>query len=121
MNGDISNKLFMDPCAENIWSCCGAKFGPRCGAVVVLKRALYGLYTASKLFHTYFGDFLRDLGFKTSILDQYLWIRKYDKHEGYEYIETHVDDVIIATNNPSKYMHETDMKFKVRDITDSTN
>ena len=28
-------------------------------------------------------------------------------------------DVIIAANNPSKYMHEIEMHFKFRDITDS--
>ena len=30
-----------------------------------------------------------------------------------------MDDVIITANNPSKYIHEIDMDFKVRDITDS--
>ena len=42
----IGNELCMNPFAENIWSCCGAEFGPRCGSVVVLKQALYGLKTA---------------------------------------------------------------------------
>ena len=48
MDGDIENSLCMDPCAENIWSSCGAEFGPICGSLVVLKRALYGLKTSSK-------------------------------------------------------------------------
>ena len=46
MVGDIGNALFTAPCAENIWSFCGAEFSPRCGAVVFLKRDLYGLKTA---------------------------------------------------------------------------
>ena len=86
---------------------------------MVLKRYLYGLNTALKSFHKYFGDFLIYLGFTPSRADQYLWIRKSDKYEVYDYIATHVYDVIIAAKNPSKYMHEIEMHFKVRDITDS--
>ena len=48
MAGDIGNALCTAPCAENIWSCCGVEFGTRCDAVLVLKRDLYGLKTASK-------------------------------------------------------------------------
>ena len=90
MAEDIGNELCMDPCAENIWSCCGANFGPRCGTVVVLKRALYVLKAASNSPHKCFGDFLRELGFTTSRSDQYLWISKSDEYEGYDYIKTHV-------------------------------
>ena len=46
-------------------------------------------------------------------------IRKYNDHEGYDYIATYVDDVIIDSNNPSKYMNDIDMHSKVREITES--
>ena len=74
MYGDIGNALCMDLCAENIWSFCGAEFGPRCGAVVVPKQSLYGLKTASKSFYKCFGYFFRDLGFAPSIAYQHLGI-----------------------------------------------
>ena len=32
-----------------------------------------------------------------------------------------MDDVIISAKNPFKYMHDIEIHFKVRDITDSTN
>ena len=83
----------------------------------VLKQDLYGLKTASNSFHNYFGSFLRDIEFTPSREDQDLWIRKSDNYEGYDFIETHVDYVIIAAKNPSKYMHEIEIHFKVRDIT----
>ena len=35
MAKDIGNALCTAPCAENILSCCGAEFDPRCGAIVV--------------------------------------------------------------------------------------
>ena len=40
MDVDISNSLCMSLCTENIWSFCGAEFGPGCVAVVVLKQGL---------------------------------------------------------------------------------
>ena len=46
MAGDIGNALFTAPCAESIWSFCGAEFSPRCGAVVFLKRYFCELNTA---------------------------------------------------------------------------
>ena len=119
MAGDIGNLLFTSPCVEMFWSCCGVDFVPRCGAVVVLKRDLYRLNTALNSFHKYFGDFLRDPGFRPYREDQDLWIRKSDNDEGYHYIATHVGDVIISANNPSKYTHNIDMHFKARDINTS--
>ena len=47
MAEDIVNAFCTSPCAENIWSFCGAEFGTRCGAVVVLNQDLYGLNMAS--------------------------------------------------------------------------
>ena len=117
---DIGNTLYTAPRDQNNWSCCGAEFGPRCGAVVVLKRALYGLNTASNSFHNYFGYVLRDLVFSPSRADQDLCtIKSYD-YEGNNYLVTHMDDVIIDAKNTSKYMHKIAMYFRVRDITDST-
>ena len=100
MAGDIGNTFCMSPCTENIWSRCGADFGPRCGAVVVPKRNLYGLETTSNSFHKYFLEFLRNLGHIPSIADQDLWIRKYDDYEEYYYIATYLDDIIIYDKNP---------------------
>ena len=65
--------------------------------------------------------FSRDLGFTLSRAYQDLCIPKYDHYEGYDYIATHVDYVIIDANNLSKYMHEIEIYFKVKVITDSLN
>ena len=74
MTGDIGNAFCTAPCAEKIWSQCGPEFGHKQGMRVVLKRALYGLKTAARSFHEFFGDFLRTMGFKPSRADQDLWI-----------------------------------------------
>ena len=119
MAGDIGNAFCTAPCAEKIWSVAGDQFGTRKGSIVVLKRALYGLKTASASFHQFLGDFLREMGFTPSRADQDLWLRKSDEHKGYDYIATHVDDIIIVAKNPSKYMTHIEQHFQVRDVTDS--
>ena len=81
MAGDIGNALCTSPCAENICSCCGEEFGPRCGASLVLNWYLYGLNTASNSFHKYFGDFIKYLGFTVPRAYQYLLIRSYLYYE----------------------------------------
>ena len=83
-----------------------------------LNRSLFGLKIASNSLKRYFRGFLSDLGFKTSISDQDLWIQKYDNYEVYDYITTHVNYVIIVANNPFRYMHEIEMHFTVMGITD---
>ena len=105
MPGDIGNSFFTNPYAENICSFCGAEFGPRCGAAMVLNQVFYGLKTASNSLHNYFGNFLGDLGFTPHREDKDLWIHKSENDEGYYYIVTHLDDVTTANNNTSKYMH----------------
>ena len=43
MVGDISNTFITTPCTEQIWSKAGPEFGHKEGAIVTLKKALYGL------------------------------------------------------------------------------
>ena len=41
------------------------------------------------------------------------------KNDGYRYITTHKNDMIITANNPSNYTNEIEQHFQVRYITDS--
>ena len=102
----MGNDFFTAPCAENIWFTCGQEFGAKFGAVVVLKRALYGLKTASNSFHNFFGELLRYIGFTSSRADQDLLISKSNEYYGYNYITSRIDAIIIAEKNQSKYMNE---------------
>ncbi len=51
MTADIGNVFCTAPCGENIWTRAGEEFGAQTGAIVVLKRALNGLKTASRSYH----------------------------------------------------------------------
>ena len=119
MTGDIGNAFPTAPCAEKVWSKCGPEFGNQQGAIVTLKRALYGLKTASRSFHEFFGDALRRMGFVPTRADQDLWYRKADDHDGYDYIATHVDDIAIAAKRPAHYMDQIEQEFLVRNKEDS--
>ena len=46
-------------------------------------------------------------------------MKESDHYDGYDYIATHVDDLIIAAKEPLKYMNHIELHFQVRDITDS--
>ena len=119
MTGDIGNAFPTAPCAEKVWSRCGPEFGKQEGAIVTLKRALYGLKTASRSFHEFFGDTLRRMGFLPTRADQDLWYRKADDHQGYDYIATHVDDIAIAAKRPAQYMDQIEQEFLIRNKEDS--
>ena len=119
MTGDISNAFCTAPIAEKVYSRAGPEFGDQAGCIVVLKRALYGLKTASRSFHEFFADCLMRMGFTPTRADPDLWYRKSDDYEGYDYLATHVDDIIIAAKRPAEYMVQIEHEFNVRNQEDS--
>jgi hypothetical protein len=48
-----------------------------------------------------------------------LCLRKSDDYKGYDYIATHVDNIIIAAKRPSEYMAKIEQEFLVRNKEDS--
>jgi hypothetical protein len=121
MTGDIGNAFPTAPCAEKVWSKCGPEFGDQEGAIVTLQRTLYGLKTASRSFHEFFGDTLQQMGFTPTQADQDLWYCKADNHAGYDYIATHVDNIAIAALRPAEYMNMIEQEFLVRNKEDSSS
>jgi hypothetical protein len=118
MTTDVANAFCTAPCMEKIWSVAGKEFGDRQGSKVSLKRALYGTKTASRSFHEFLGALMIRMGFQPSRADQDLWWRKSDDYDGYDYLATHVDDVICISKNPSQYISQIEQEFQLRDTTD---
>ena len=58
------------------------------------------------------------MGFQPSRADQDLWWRPSDDYKGYDYIATHVDDIICVAKDPSIYMTQIEQEFKLRDLND---
>jgi len=119
MTGDISNAFCTAPVAEKIFSRAGVEFLDHSGCIVILKRALYGLKTASRSFHEFFAECLMHMGFTPTRADPDLWYRKSDDYEGYDCMATHVDDIIIAAKRPAEYMVQIEQEFNVRNQEDS--
>eukprot|EP00957_Ditylum_brightwellii_P119855 9145374-Ditylum_brightwellii.AAC.1 len=82
------------------------------GDVVVPKRALYELKASSASFHMFLGDFLQEMGFTSTRAGQDLWLKRSEHHDGYDYIATHVDDLIIAAKEPQCYMTHIKQYFQ---------
>lgn len=112
MTSDISNAFVTAPNSEKVWSVAGEEFGNRQGQKVEIQRALYGLGGSARAFSDFLSDTLRRLGFNPSRADPDLWIKKTDY--GYDYIATHVDDIIVASRNPEEYISLIEQEFSLR-------
>eukprot|EP00957_Ditylum_brightwellii_P120661 9203767-Ditylum_brightwellii.AAC.1 len=119
ISGDIGNAFCTVPCVEKIWSVAGEQLGDKKGAILVLKQALYGLKIVSASFHKCLGDFLCEMGLEPSRADQDLWIKKSEHYEGYDYIATQMDDIMIVAKNLLEYMSHIKQHFQVKDVMDS--
>eukprot|EP00957_Ditylum_brightwellii_P034375 2607566-Ditylum_brightwellii.AAC.1 len=56
------------------------------------------------------------MGFEPSNVDQDLWIKKSEYYEGYDYIATHVDDIIIVAKILVECMNHIKQYILVRDV-----
>ena len=59
------------------------------------------------------------MGFQPLRADQDLWYIKATNHTGYDYIATHVDDIVITVLRPARYMDLIEQEFMVRNKEDS--
>ena len=118
MTVDVANAFPTAPCQEKVWSQAGPEFKDKEGSIVKIKRALYGLATAARAYHEFFADLLRRMGFTPSRADEDLWVRKSEEYMGYDYIATHVDDLIIASKDPLKYISQIEQEFALQNIED---
>jgi hypothetical protein len=98
--GDLGNAFITADCLEMIYSQAGPEFVDREGAIMVVKKALYGLRSSSCAFWAHFADFLRSLGFHTAGYDRNVWMHKREEKDGYDYICTHVDDFKSIARDP---------------------
>eukprot|EP00957_Ditylum_brightwellii_P028929 2185603-Ditylum_brightwellii.AAC.2 len=58
------------------------------------------------------------MGFSPSRADQMLWVKKSEQYHGYDYIATHVDNIIIIAKDPNEYINHTEQHFTTWDVSD---
>ena len=114
--GDIGNAFITAKCMEKIYARAGPEFGEREGAILIFRKALYGLRSSSRAFRAHFADFLRSMGFKASRYDRDVWLRERESLHGYDYICTHVDDFKIVARNPDRWSQLISKEFLLKSI-----
>ena len=64
----------------------------------------------------FFADTLMSLGFRPSRADPDLWMKMNAENDGYDYIATHVDDLIVVGKKPQEYIALIEQEFALRNV-----
>ena len=115
---DVSNAYLNAPCREKIWVDAGAEFGSDQGAVMIVKKALYGLKSSGFSWKKMLTQNLEDMGYKSSIADPDVFIRMATKPNGdeyYEFLLTYVDDCLCVSAKPEDTMEVLGKIYDLKD------
>jgi hypothetical protein len=115
---DIGNAYLNAPCREKIWTVAGKEFGSNEGTVMIIKRALYGLKSSGAAWRTMFAQSLLDLGYKPTLADPDVYLRKAVKPDGFEYYEmvlVYVDDTLCVSHEPKVTMEEIAKIYRIKE------
>ena len=69
------------------------------GTLLEVIKTIYGLPTSRNRWHAHLFRILREMGFKPTCFDPYVWIR--GREGGYNYTGTHTNDVLIVAVDPT--------------------
>ncbi|MGH7955331.1 MAG: reverse transcriptase domain-containing protein, partial [Gloeomargaritales cyanobacterium] len=111
---DVGNAYLEAKTKEKLYIVAGPEFGPLCGHVLILNKALYGLRTSGARWHEKMADVLRNLGWTPSHADSDVWMKDCGDH--YEYICVYVDDLIAVGKRPMETIGELMKVFKLKDV-----
>ena len=94
-------------------------FGPSCvGRQAQIVRALYGMKSSGAAWRDLFASVLhKEMNFENCMADHDLWFHADvdgEQNEYYTYICIYVDDVLIVSHQPSKYMDQIKGRFLVK-------
>lgn len=112
---DVKNAFLSAPNLEKVWIRAGPEFAVEDqGKVFIVKRALYGLKSASAAFRNYLAEKLDQMKFKSSAADPDVWMRPSVKQDGtkyYSYVLAYVDDILAISEDPDGIMNELRERF----------
>ena len=112
--GDVGNAFVTAPCLEKVYSRAGPEFGDRHDSIMVLTKALYGLWSSSHAFRGHFADFLHSMGFRSVCYDHDIWMQMCEDGTVYDYICTHVDDFKIVACDPNCWLTQISGVFLLK-------
>ena len=114
---DIQNAYLTADCREKCYTIAGPEFGSEKGAIMIVKKALYGLRSSGAAFRSLLSDTLHDMGYKPSRADPDVYLRPAVKGCGFEYYEMvlcYVDDVLAIGHDPMSTMNGIKRTFKIK-------
>jgi Reverse transcriptase (RNA-dependent DNA polymerase) len=118
MIGDITSAYLMAKTNELIFFKAGPEFGAKAGHLMVVSKALYGLWSSGKLLHDLLFDTIKGLGFTPSKADPDIWLK--DNGQCYEYVCCYVDDLIAIMKDPKAFINELEkIGFGLNGVTDT--
>ena len=94
-------------------------FGPSAiGKTALIVRALYGMKSSGAAWRDTIASFLKyDMKFDMCLADNDIWYKADVKEDGskyYTYICIYVDDILICSERPGKYMNELGVAFMLK-------
>jgi hypothetical protein len=114
---DVGNAYLNANCRERIWTVAGPEFGNDRGAVMIIKKALYGLKSSGAAWRAMFASSLDDMGFRNSYADPDFWIRP-ACHLGFDYYEmilVYVDDILCISKQTTPIMKHIASIYRLKD------
>ena len=103
-NTDISSAYLESYRTEKVFIIGGPEFEELEGHILIIDRALYGLRFSGKLFGELFFEILEDQWFKPSKAEPQIWMRPTPDKDGYEYVATYVDDLLLAMKDTKGFI-----------------
>ena len=98
-SADITSAYLEAITAEKVCITAGPEFGELEGHTLIIYKALYRLRCSGKAFHLRLATCLRTMGFAPCKSEPDIWLR--EKDGLYEYVAVYVDDLAIASKDPT--------------------
>jgi hypothetical protein len=116
---NVTNTYINADNREKIWTIAGPEFGAtEQGAVMIIKKALYGLKSSGAAWRALFATTLADQGYKSTKADPDVWIRPQVKPDGFEYYEmvlVYVDDIMVLSHDTKPTMDAIANLYKLKE------
>ena len=111
---DIGNAYLEAKTKEKLYIVAGPEFEELEGHIMVIYKALYGLKGSGLRWSQKIHDIMLDMGFSPSKADPCVWLRKAKCATKYEYVAIYVDDLLIACDCVSDFIHTLKKKHNLK-------
>ena len=109
---DIGNAYLEATTKEKLYILAGPEFEELHGHILVIHKALYGLKSSGMRWSQRIRDIMLELNLTPCKADPCVWLRK--MRDKYKYIAIYVDDLLIASQEPTAILQDLKQKFKLK-------